>query len=46
MIFGQDEPEDDKTFASCNIEHLSVLVVVLIMPGGVGMILLKLVDYV
>ncbi|KAI7807739.1 putative polyubiquitin-A-like [Triplophysa rosa] len=35
VIFGQNEPEDDETFESCNIEHLSVLVVVLIMPGGV-----------
>lgn len=36
MIFGQNELNDDETFESCNIEHLSVLVVVLRMPGGVG----------
>ncbi|KAK7117961.1 hypothetical protein R3I94_023245 [Phoxinus phoxinus] len=34
VIFGQNELEDDQTFESCNIEHLSLLVVVLRMPGG------------
>uniref|UniRef100_A0A8C2AWK8 Ubiquitin-like domain-containing protein n=1 Tax=Cyprinus carpio TaxID=7962 RepID=A0A8C2AWK8_CYPCA len=36
VIFGQIELEDDQTFKSCSIQHLSVLVVVLLMPGGRG----------
>uniref|UniRef100_A0A671PKI3 Ubiquitin-like domain-containing protein n=1 Tax=Sinocyclocheilus anshuiensis TaxID=1608454 RepID=A0A671PKI3_9TELE len=40
VIFGKNELEDDKTFESCNIENLSLLVVVLRMPGGKSMTLL------
>ncbi|KAK7117960.1 hypothetical protein R3I94_023244 [Phoxinus phoxinus] len=34
VIFGESELKDEQTFENCEIEHLSVLVVVLLMPGG------------
>ncbi|XP_048036036.1 uncharacterized protein LOC125261523 isoform X2 [Megalobrama amblycephala] len=36
VIFGQNELEDDQTFQSYNIEHLSLLVIVLRLPEGRG----------
>uniref|UniRef100_A0A673MNQ0 Ubiquitin-like domain-containing protein n=1 Tax=Sinocyclocheilus rhinocerous TaxID=307959 RepID=A0A673MNQ0_9TELE len=34
VIFGQNELQDDQTFKSCDIEHLSLLMIVLQVPGG------------
>uniref|UniRef100_A0A673FQV6 Ubiquitin-like domain-containing protein n=1 Tax=Sinocyclocheilus rhinocerous TaxID=307959 RepID=A0A673FQV6_9TELE len=36
VIFGPNELEDSQTFESCDIEHLSVLIIVLQVPGGRG----------
>ncbi|XDV53609.1 hypothetical protein PO909_022064 [Leuciscus waleckii] len=40
FTFNEGDLEDNQTFKSCGIEHLSLLVVVLRMPGGGGMKLL------
>ncbi|XDV53645.1 hypothetical protein PO909_022093 [Leuciscus waleckii] len=42
VIFGQNEPKDNQTLLSCNIEHLSLLIIVLLTLGGEGMALLYL----
>ncbi len=34
VIFGERELEDSQTLDSCDIEHLSVLIIVLQVPGG------------
>uniref|UniRef100_A0A672L7C9 Ubiquitin-like domain-containing protein n=1 Tax=Sinocyclocheilus grahami TaxID=75366 RepID=A0A672L7C9_SINGR len=40
VVFGQTELEDDQTFESCDIEHLSLLMMVPKMPcEGEGMTL-------